>query len=62
MPSGFQKWFAKRFRIDHFKSLKQRDILVFIYQQGWLYLTLIVITFIAGINYANNLILGFVFN
>jgi len=61
MPSGFQKWFAKRFRIDHFKSLKQRDILVFIYQQGWLYLTLIVITFIAGINYANNLILGFCF-
>ncbi len=31
------------------------------YQQGFLYLVLILITFIAGINYANNLILGFCF-
>lgn len=61
MQSGFQKWFAKRFRADQFKILKQSDILVFIYQQGFLYLALIVITFIAGINYANNLILGFCF-
>ncbi|MBJ9984903.1 DUF58 domain-containing protein [Acinetobacter sp. S40] len=61
MLSGFQDWFAKRFRVDQFKTLKQSEILVFIYQQGFLYLALIVITFIAGINYANNLILGFCF-
>ena len=61
MQSGLQKWFAKRFRVDQSKILKQRDILVFSYQQGFLYLILIVITFIAGINYANNLILGFCF-
>lgn len=36
-------------------------MLVFIYQQGYLFLVLILITFIAGINYANNLILGFCF-
>ena len=39
----------------------QKDVLVFIYQQGYLYLVLILITFIAGVNYANNLILGFCF-
>src|SRR5690606_40156381 len=43
------------------KQFSQRDILVFIYRQGYLYLILILITFIAGVNYANNLILGFCF-
>ncbi|WP_130802954.1 DUF58 domain-containing protein [Acinetobacter ihumii] len=61
MQTAVQKWFAKRFRVDQSKILKQSDILVFCYQQGFLYLVLIVITFIAGINYANNLILGFCF-
>lgn len=62
MPtSKLQQWLSKRFQFDQSKQLKQRDILVFIYQQGYLYLILILITFIAGINYANNLILGFCF-
>ncbi len=59
--STLQKWLSTRFQIDGKKQLKQRDILVFIYKQGYLYLVLILITFIAGINYANNLILGFCF-
>jgi uncharacterized protein (DUF58 family) len=57
----WQKWANKRFRFDETKKLTQKDILVFIYKQGYLYLVLILITFIAGINYANNLILGFCF-
>ena len=62
MPSStIQKWLHARFLFDEKKQLKQRDILVFIYKQGYLYLVLILITFIAGINYANNLILGFCF-
>lgn len=61
MPSTVQKWFAARFQFDGKKQLKQRDVLVFIYKQGYLYLVLILITFIAGINYANNLILAFCF-
>ncbi|MGN5765096.1 DUF58 domain-containing protein [Acinetobacter calcoaceticus] len=56
-----QYWIAKRFQIEGSKILLQKDVLVFIYKQGFLYLVLIVITFIAGINYANNLILGFCF-
>lgn len=55
------QWIAKRFQVDRSKTLRQKDVLVFIYKQGFLYLVLILITFIAGINYANNLILGFCF-
>lgn len=55
------QWIAKRFQMDRSKTLRQKDVLVFIYKQGFLYLVLILITFIAGINYANNLILGFCF-
>jgi hypothetical protein len=56
-----QQWIAKRFQVNGTKTLLQKDVLVFIYKQGFLYLILILITFIAGINYANNLILGFCF-
>ena len=56
-----RQWIAKRFQVNQQKILLQRDILVFIHQQGFLYVVLILITFIAGINYANNLILGFCF-
>ncbi|ENU29524.1 hypothetical protein F991_02572 [Acinetobacter sp. CIP-A165] len=56
-----RQWIAKRFRVDRSKTLLQKDILVFIHTHGFLYLALILITFIAGINYGNNLILGFCF-
>lgn len=61
MNTPWQKWLAKRFQFETVKQLSQKDILIFIYQQGYLYLVLILITFIAGINYANNLVLGFCF-
>lgn len=61
MQFQFKKWFAQRFEITRIKHLHQREILIFIYKHGFLYLILILITFIAGINYANNLILGFCF-
>ncbi|OTG65899.1 DUF58 domain-containing protein [Acinetobacter silvestris] len=56
-----QQWLNQRFQYQTPKQLKQNDVLVFIYQQGFLYVVLILITFIAGVNYANNLILGFCF-
>lgn len=56
-----RQWIAKRFQVDRSKTLLQKDILVFIHTHGFLYLALILITFIAGINYGNNLILGFCF-
>ena len=61
MQFQFKKWFAQRFEITRIKHLHQREILIFFYKHGFLYLILILITFIAGINYANNLILGFCF-
>lgn len=61
LKSKFRQWLSQRFKFIGLKQLKQRDILIFIYQQGYLYLVLILITFIAGVNYANNLILGFCF-
>lgn len=61
MGKFWQNWLSKRFQFAQQKQLSQRDVLVFIYQQGYLYLVLIFITFIAGVNYANNLILGFCF-
>ncbi len=57
----WQQWVERRFKIDQHKQLTQKDVLIFIYQQGYLYLVLIFITFITGVNYANNLILGFCF-
>ncbi|RZJ20855.1 DUF58 domain-containing protein [Acinetobacter sp. UBA3106] len=61
MTKPWQKWLAKRFQFKKIKQLSQKDILIFIYQQGYLYLVLILLTFIVGVNYANNLILGFCF-
>ncbi|ANF81519.1 hypothetical protein A3K93_04485 [Acinetobacter sp. NCu2D-2] len=61
MRNIWQGWLKKRFRFQDTKTLKQKDVLIFIYQQGYLFIFLILITFIAGVNYANNLILGFCF-
>jgi uncharacterized protein (DUF58 family) len=61
LDKTWQRWLAKRFQFSPQKQLSQKDVLVFIYQQGYLYLVLIFITFVAGVNYANNLILGFCF-
>ncbi|OTG84059.1 DUF58 domain-containing protein [Acinetobacter sp. ANC 4648] len=61
MQKKVKQWLSQRFQYQAPKTLKQNDVLVFIYQQGFLYLILILITFIAGVNYANNLILGFCF-
>ncbi|WP_252717777.1 DUF58 domain-containing protein [Acinetobacter soli] len=61
MRTLWQRWLKKRFRMEQSTILNQRDILIFLHPQGILFLLLTVITFIAGINYANNLILGFCF-
>ena len=61
MNRAWQNWLIKRFQFEKQKKISQKDVLIFIYQQGYLYLVLILITFVAGINYANNLILGFCF-
>lgn len=54
-------WMSRRFQMHAEKQIKQRDILVFLHRDGILYGVLIVLTFIAGINYANNLVLSLCF-
>lgn len=57
----WQDWLTRRFQFKGQKTFTQKDVLIFLYKQGFVYIFLIFITFIAGINYANNLILGFCF-
>lgn len=61
MSKMWQNWLTKRFQYSATKKLTQKEILVFIYKSGYVYVLLIFISFMAGINYANNLILGFCF-
>lgn len=61
LKKRWQRWLEKRFKVVDQKTFLQKDVLIFLYQQGYLYVVLIIITFIAGVNYANNLILGFCF-
>ncbi|WP_297424386.1 DUF58 domain-containing protein [uncultured Acinetobacter sp.] len=61
MRQRWQSWLEQRFLWQGQKCLQHKDILVFLHRSGYLYVLLILITFIAGVNYANNLILGFCF-
>lgn len=61
MQKNWQKYLEKRFVWQGNKALAHKDVLVFIDSQGYIYVVLIVITFVAGVNYANNLILAFCF-
>lgn len=57
----FDQWITRRSPVTQEMTLTQRNIYIFLSREGWLYALLIVITFIAGINYANNLVLGLCF-
>ena len=61
MHKLWQRWAERRFVWQGAKRLQQKDVLVFVYRPGYIYVILILITFIAGVNYANNLILAFCF-
>lgn len=60
----FQKldrWFQKRLSTSNRKTFGVNDVFVFISKEGSLFIILLACTFIAGTNYANNLILGLFF-
>lgn len=61
LKKQWQNWLSRRFQFKDSKTLAQRDVLVFFNREGYLYLVLIIITFIAGINYGNNLVLALCF-
>jgi len=56
-----QRWVSRRLPRLHGVTLTQRQIFIFLTTEGGLYSGLLLITFVCGINYANNLVLGLCF-
>lgn len=56
-----QRWLQRRLPPSLQVTLNQKRIFIFLSAEGALYSVLLLIIFIAGVNYANNLVLGFCF-
>lgn len=56
-----EPWFKRRSPPSRDITLNLRNVYIFLSREGILYVLLLVITFIAGVNYANNLVLGLCF-
>lgn len=54
-------WFAKRAPKSDSATLNLRNVYIFFSREGMLFVLLLTITFIAGVNYGNNLVLGLCF-
>ncbi|MEK6202413.1 MAG: hypothetical protein N2B04_00005, partial [Psychrobacter sp.] len=59
--SALSRWFASRAPKSDSATLNLRNVYIFFSREGMLFAVLLVITFIAGINYGNNLVLGLCF-
>lgn len=59
--SALSRWFAARAPKSDSATLNLRNVYIFFSREGLLFAVLLVITFIAGINYGNNLVLGLCF-
>ncbi|CAM4002682.1 DUF58 domain-containing protein [Psychrobacter arenosus] len=60
-PARLERWFAKRAPRADSAHLNLRNVYIFFSREGALFALLMLITFVAGINYANNLVLGLCF-
>ena len=61
VTSALSRWFASRAPKNDSATLNLRNVYIFFSREGMLFAVLLVITFIAGINYGNNLVLGLFF-
>lgn len=61
ITSALAGWFASRAPKSDTATLNLRNVYIFFSREGMLFAFLLVITFIAGINYGNNLVLGLCF-
>ena len=61
LTAALARWFAKRAPKSDSATLNLRNVYIFFSREGMLFALLLVITFIAGINYGNNLVLGLCF-
>ncbi|PYE38974.1 DUF58 domain-containing protein [Psychrobacter fozii] len=61
IKSKLSRWFASRAPKTDSATLNLRNVYIFFSREGMLFAVLLIITFIAGINYGNNLVLGLCF-
>lgn len=61
LTTMMSKWFAKRAPKSDSATLNLRNVYIFFSREGLLFAVLLAITFVAGINYGNNLVLGLCF-
>ncbi|WP_201550112.1 DUF58 domain-containing protein [Psychrobacter fjordensis] len=61
IKSKLSRWFASRAPKSDSATLNLRNVYIFFSREGMLFAVLLIITFIAGINYGNNLVLGLCF-
>lgn len=61
LTAMFSRWFAKRAPRNDNATLNLRNVYIFFSREGLLFVLLLIITFIAGVNYGNNLVLGLCF-
>lgn len=61
LTAKFRRWFAKRAPKSDSATLNLRNVYIFFSREGMLFVLLLMITFIAGVNYGNNLVLGLCF-
>ncbi|OLF39089.1 MULTISPECIES: DUF58 domain-containing protein [unclassified Psychrobacter] len=61
MTQALARWFAKRAPKSDSAKLNLRNVYIFFSREGVLFAVLLIITFVAGINYGNNLVLGLCF-
>lgn len=61
MREALKRWFAARAPKSDSATLNLRNVYIFFSREGLLFGVLLLITFVAGINYGNNLVLGLCF-
>ncbi|MFW2177696.1 MULTISPECIES: DUF58 domain-containing protein [unclassified Moraxella] len=61
LAQRFEGWFKRRSPRTTEAQLNLRNVYIFLSREGVMYVLLLVITFVAGINYGNNLVLGLCF-
>lgn len=61
LDAALSHWFAKRAPKSDSTTLNLRNVYIFFSREGMLFAVLLMITFIAGVNYGNNLVLGLCF-
>ena len=61
ITAALKRWFASRAPKSDSATLNLRNVYIFFSREGLLFGVLLLITFVAGINYGNNLVLGLCF-